>query len=139
MWLIVAALAGAIGVSAGAFGAHGLKDVRLREALHSEQPQVRAAAQRRLDAFETGVRNQMFHVAGLLAVGLLSWRGGSVWLEAAGWLFVAGIVLFSGLLYLWAFGGPGGLVHIVPVGGTAYILGWLALAVAAWRSLGPGN
>ncbi len=117
-WFAVGALAGALGVALGAFGAHGLKS--------------RVSAEL-LAVFETGVRYQMYHALALLAVGLAAARGTSPWISAAGWLFVLGIVVFSGSLYVLTFSGARWLGAITPLGGLLFILGWLTLAVGAWR------
>lgn len=118
-WFAAGALAGGIGVALGAFGAHGLK-ARLAPDL--------------LAVFETGVRYQIYHALALLALGWAVSRWPSGWLTAAGWLFVAGIALFSGSLYLLALTGVRWLGAITPLGGIAFIVGWLALAVGALRS-----
>lgn len=112
------ALSAAISVAAGAFGAHALK-ARLSPDL--------------LAVFETGARYQMYHALGLaLAAWAASRPGGgaAVW---AGWLFVAGTVLFSGSLYALALSGVRALGAVTPFGGVAFIAGWIALAVAALR------
>jgi len=103
-------------VALGAFAAHGLKS-RL-------EPQL-------LAAFETGVRYQMYHVFALFASawGHARWPGRSF--SIAGWLFVAGIVLFSGSLYLLALTGERWPGVITPVGGLAFLGGWLCLAWGA--------
>jgi uncharacterized membrane protein YgdD (TMEM256/DUF423 family) len=105
-------------VALGAFAAHGLK-ARLAPDL--------------LAVFETGVRYQMYHALALLAAAWASskWPGGAV--TAAGWLFVAGIVLFSGSLYALALGAPRWLGPITPVGGLAFLAGWACLAWGAWK------
>jgi uncharacterized membrane protein YgdD (TMEM256/DUF423 family) len=86
-----------------------------------------------LQIFETGARYHMYHALGLLAVAwaVARWPGG--WASAAGWLFVAGTVLFSGSLYLLAVTGVRALGAVTPFGGLAFILGWLALA---WTACG---
>ena len=115
-WFIVGALAGALGVALGAFGAHGLKA---------------SVSDDMLKVFETGVRYHMYHALALLAVGLAAQRWPGSWIQAAGWLFVVGIVLFSGSLYLMTFTGIRWLGAITPLGGLAFILGWVALALSA--------
>ena len=82
--------------------------------------------------FETGARYQMYHALALLGVGLAAgrWPGGAV--TAAGWLFVAGTVLFAGSLYLLALTGTRWLGAVTPLGGVAFLAGWAALAWAAW-------
>jgi uncharacterized membrane protein YgdD (TMEM256/DUF423 family) len=113
----VGSLSALIAVALGAFAAHGLK-ARLTPDL--------------LGTFEIGARYQMYHALGLLAVAWACgrWPGGAA--IAAGWLFVAGTVVFSGSLYLVGLGGPRWLGALTPIGGVAFLLGWLALAWAAW-------
>ena len=117
-WFAVGALTGAIGVAIGAFGAHGLK--------------ARVSADL-LAVFETGVRYQMYHALALLAVGWAATRWPGAWVTASGWLFIAGIVVFSGSLYLMTLTGARWLGAITPLGGVAFILGWIALAVSALK------
>jgi uncharacterized membrane protein YgdD (TMEM256/DUF423 family) len=121
VFITVGALSGFLAVALGAFGAHAL-----RERLSAESLQV----------FQTGVTYQMYHALALLAVGVLLARfsiDGSPWLTAAGWLFVAGSLLFSGSLYLLSLSGTTWLGAITPLGGVAFLLGWLSLAVGIWR------
>src|SRR6266540_3445569 len=121
VFITVAALSGFVAVAAGAFGAHALRD-RLSPSL--------------LDTFQTGVAYQMYHALALLAVGIVLARfsvDGSTWLTIAGWLFIAGTVLFSGSLYLLALTDTRWLGAITPLGGVAFLLGWLGLAIGIWR------
>ena len=121
VFIIIAALSGFVAVAAGAFGAHALRE-RLSPSL--------------LDTFQTGVTYQMYHALGLLAVGVVLTRisvEGSTWLTAAGWLFIAGTLLFSGSLYLLALTDTRWLGAITPLGGLAFLLGWLGLAIGVWR------
>jgi uncharacterized membrane protein YgdD (TMEM256/DUF423 family) len=121
IFLTVAALSAFAAVAAGAFGAHAL-----RARLSADMLQV----------FQTGVTYQMYHALALLAVGILLSRfsvDGSVWLTSAGWLFIAGTLLFSGSLYALSLSGVSWLGAITPLGGAAFLLGWLALAVGLWR------
>ena len=115
-FLFVGALAGFVGVALGAFGAHGLRN-RL-------SPEM-------LAVFETGVRYQMFHALAILitAIALARIDGWSV--RAAGWSFGAGIVLFSGSLYLSALTGVRSLGAVTPLGGLAFLAGWALLAYVA--------
>ncbi len=85
-----------------------------------------------MHTFETGNRQHMLHVVALLAVAWAStrWPGGAT--TAAGWLFVAGTILFSGSLYLLAITGQRWLGAVTPFGGVALLLGWLVLAWRAW-------
>jgi uncharacterized membrane protein YgdD (TMEM256/DUF423 family) len=111
------ALSAGLAVALGAFAAHGLRSRVSAEALA---------------AFETGARYHMYHALALLAVAWASARWPSAGMSAAGWLFVAGTLLFSGSLYLLAVTSVRALGAITPLGGLAFILGWLALAWAAW-------
>jgi uncharacterized membrane protein YgdD (TMEM256/DUF423 family) len=114
---ITGSLLGSIGVGLGAFGAHGLK-----ARLSSE----------RLDTFETGVRYQMYHALALLAAAFAAQRWpASAWPTAAGWLFLAGIAIFSGSLYLLVFTGKRWWGAVTPLGGVALIAGWACLVLAA--------
>jgi len=115
----VGALSAGLAVALGAFAAHGLRARMTAEALAT---------------FETGARYHMYHALALLAVAWAVGRWPGPWASAAGWLFVAGTVLFSGSLYLLAVTGVRALGAITPVGGLAFILGWLALAWAAWSA-----
>lgn len=117
-WFVTGALAAGIGVVLGAFGAHGLK-ARVTPDL--------------LTIFETGVRYHMYHALALLAVSWASARWTSPWIGGAGWLFVAGIMIFSGSLYLLTLTGARWLGAITPVGGLAFIAGWMCLALGAIR------
>jgi uncharacterized membrane protein YgdD (TMEM256/DUF423 family) len=118
-WLATGAIAAGIGVALGAFGAHGLKS-RVGPDL--------------LVIFETGVRYHMYHALALLAVAWAASRMPSTWVTASGWLFVAGIAIFSGSLYVMTLTGARWLGAITPIGGLAFILGWVALAAGAFRS-----
>jgi uncharacterized membrane protein YgdD (TMEM256/DUF423 family) len=112
------ALLAGLGVALGAFGAHALK-ARLAPDM--------------LAVWETGVRYQIVHALALLAVAwaLARWPGGAV--QASGWLFVAGTLLFSGSLYALALTGVRGLGAVTPLGGAAWIVAWGCLAWGAWR------
>ncbi|HET6230760.1 MAG TPA: DUF423 domain-containing protein [Longimicrobiaceae bacterium] len=112
-----------LAVAAGAFGAHALRG-RLAPEL--------------LSAFETGARYQMYHALALLAVALAGARGETGGLRLAGWLFVAGTVLFSGSLYALALSGIGVLGAITPLGGLAFMAGWAVLAREGWRKMSAG-
>ncbi len=118
-WLVIGAVNAFLSVAAGAFGAHALK-ARLPQDL-----QV---------IFETGARYHMYHALGLLAVAYAAHRFGGGLVSAAGWLFIAGIVLFSGSLFLLALSGIKILGAVAPIGGVCFLAGWACLAVAAWRS-----
>jgi uncharacterized membrane protein YgdD (TMEM256/DUF423 family) len=117
-WVRVGAVAGALAVIVGAFGAHWLKGKLSEQALVT---------------FEIGVRYHMYHSLALVALGafMIAAGGGQKASAVAGWAFVVGILVFSGSLYLLALTGTRWLGAITPLGGVAFIVGWLALAVAA--------
>jgi len=114
-WILGCAF-GFLAVAAGAFGAHALRD-RL-------SPEY-------LAVFETAVRYQMYHALALLGVTWAGtqWPGAST--AVAGWLFTAGIVIFSGSLYLLTLTGTRWLGAITPIGGVALLAGWIVLATAS--------
>jgi uncharacterized membrane protein YgdD (TMEM256/DUF423 family) len=112
------AVSGGVAVAAGAFGAHALRS-RLPPDL--------------LAAFQTGAQYQLAHALALLACGWAAGRSPGGAATAAGWLFLAGTVLFSGSLYALALSGLRGLGAITPFGGIAFLGGWAALAWAALR------
>jgi uncharacterized membrane protein YgdD (TMEM256/DUF423 family) len=88
-----------------------------------------------LAVWNTGVQYHLWHALGMVLAGLsASLLTDSVSVRLAGWLFLAGIALFSGSLYALALGAPKWLGAVAPLGGTAFILGWLAFAVAAVRA-----
>ena len=117
--LTLAALLMFVAVAAGAFGAHALR-TRLA-------PDMSAV-------WQTAVQYHVWHALGLAIVGLLTIHVPErVGLATAGWLFVAGIVLFSGSLYAMALTGVRALGAITPIGGVAVLAGWLSLAWAASR------
>lgn len=121
LFIMLGSLLGAIGVALGAFGAHGLRN--------------------RLDApmlavWETAVRYHLTHALALIAAAWVVDRFPArtgVW---AGWLFLVGVVIFSGSLYLMALSGQRWLGAVTPIGGAAFILGWVLLAWSAWKSAG---
>ena len=118
-FVVAGALSAAAAVVLGAFAAHGLRG-RLT-------PDLAAT-------FEVAVRYQMYHALGLLAVGWAAtqWPGGPI--RGAGILFIAGTVIFSGSLYLLVLTGQRWLGAITPLGGLAFIAGWLLLAWGAWSA-----
>jgi uncharacterized membrane protein YgdD (TMEM256/DUF423 family) len=119
IFVSIAAILGGLSVAAGAFASHALKD-KLDE--------------RSLVIFELGARYQIYHALALLFVALLISRSESPppTLIATGWLFIIGIVIFSGSLYVLSLTGVKSIGAITPLGGAAFIAGWGALALAAW-------
>ena len=115
-FLLIGALSAFLAVGLGAFGAHGLR-TRL-------SPDM-------LAVFETGVRYQMYHSLAIVLVGLIVPRLGGWLTSTAGWLFTAGVVLFSGSLYALALTGVSTLGAITPIGGLAFLAGCACLALAA--------
>lgn len=121
--LLIASTLGFLSVALGAFGAHGLKTML------SGHPDV----VQRLAHWETGVRYQMFHTIalGILAI-LASHVAGSV-PKASAAAFVLGIVVFSGSLYIMTLTGLRWLGAITPIGGVAFLVGWVLMGWAAWQ------
>jgi uncharacterized membrane protein YgdD (TMEM256/DUF423 family) len=116
LFAAIGAASGFLAVAAGAFGAHALR-ARLSPHL--------------IDVFETGARYQMYHALALLAVALLAGRWQAPQLAWAGWLFIAGTLLFCGSLYLLALTDVPWWGAVTPVGGVAFLAGWLLVAWAA--------
>jgi uncharacterized membrane protein YgdD (TMEM256/DUF423 family) len=107
-----------ISVAAGAFAAHALR-ARLAPDL--------------LAVFETAARYQMYHALGLIAAAWAVTRWPGPWPLRAGWLFLAGTILFSGSLYALALSGVRWLGAVTPFGGLAFLAGWICLILAARR------
>ena len=118
-WFAAGAVLSGLGVLIGAFGAHGLRD--------------RVTADM-LAVFETGVRYHLIHGLAVLAVAWAASRWPNAWIGAAGWLFVAGVVVFSGSLYILAISGARWWGAVAPIGGVCFLAGWAALAVGALRA-----
>jgi uncharacterized membrane protein YgdD (TMEM256/DUF423 family) len=126
VFILLAVFFAFTGVGLGAFAAHGLKG--------------RLSAEY-LVVFQTGVQYQLWHALALLAMGLLALQlqvPGRA-LMAAGSLFVLGTLLFSGSLYLLTLSGFGKLGMITPLGGLAFLAGWLCLGWGAWQMATPAN
>ncbi len=116
LFLAIGSIAALLAVALGAFGAHGLK-ARIAPEL--------------LAVYKTGVEYHFYHALGLILVGLAAFHlPGSVYLRGAGWAMLAGIVLFSGSLYLLALTGLRWLGAITPFGGAAFIAAWGLFAAA---------
>ncbi len=120
IFLILGALNAFLAVLLGAFGAHALK--------------TRLAADM-MSVYHTGNQYHFYHALGLMLVGVIAAQlPDSVLLRSSGWLMLAGIVLFSGSLYVLAISGVRWLGAITPIGGLAFLAAWLLLAIAVWRS-----
>jgi len=119
-WMLsAAAFLAALGVLFGAFGAHALKARLAPDALA---------------LWQTAVQYQMWHALALLAIGLAGLQSApSAWLRASAMFLACGVVLFCGSLYALALGAPRGFGMATPLGGTAFIAGWLSLAIWALR------
>ncbi len=120
--IMAAGILGLLGVVAGAMGVHALRDT---------------LDARALSTFETGVRFQMYHALALLAVGSLAGRWKTGFVKLSGVLFTAGVVLFSGSLYILAITGIGVFGAIAPLGGLSLMAAWTSLIVGAIRQRGP--
>jgi uncharacterized membrane protein YgdD (TMEM256/DUF423 family) len=119
LFFILGSIFGGLGVALGAMGAHALKDRLTSDALST---------------YETAARYQMYHALALLAVAYAAARWPDSNLPTiAGWLFLAGIAVFSGSLYLLSLTDVRWLGAITPLGGAAFIAGWLCLALGVWR------
>lgn len=121
--LLTAGISGALAVALGAMGAHALKDVLDAYAM---------------EVYTKAATYHFYHALALLGVGVYAVHRPSVWLQWSGRLFVIGTVLFSGSLYVLALTGVRQLGMITPLGGVAFIGGWLCLAVGAWRDREEG-
>lgn len=123
-FLAIAPILAGLSVAAGAFASHALK------------PKL---SDRALEIFEMAARYQMYHALALMFVGILVARtsevevSGSILLTVAGFAFLLGIALFSGSLYGLSLSGTKWLGAITPLGGFAFLVGWVSLAIAAWN------
>ena len=122
IWVLAASINGLLSVAGGAAAGH-----------------LFAADAHRIALMSTGAQYAMYHALALLALAALagaSEREADRLLAIAAWLFIAGTVLFSGSLYLLALTGISALAWLTPLGGTAFLFGWAALAAHAWRRRG---
>jgi uncharacterized membrane protein YgdD (TMEM256/DUF423 family) len=123
-FLLIACISGALAVVMGAFGAHALSKV-IDEA--------------QLLSYKTGVQYQFYHTFALMVVALLSQKFSNKWMRLSGWLFVAGILCFSGSIYFLALRNQLGIQSLTPIlgpitplGGLLFIGGWLSFFYAIW-------
>ncbi|WAL61119.1 DUF423 domain-containing protein [Thermocoleostomius sinensis] len=119
LFLLIGSMLGGLAVAAGAFASHALKD---------------KLTDRSLEIFELATRYQMYHALALLLIALLLSRAEAAppLLSASGAAFIAGVLIFCGSLYALSFTGIKGLGAITPIGGVAFLAGWICLAIAAW-------
>ncbi len=118
IYLLIAAVNGFLAVALGAFGAHGLKQKLTVDMLA---------------VYQTGVQYHFYHTLALFGVALLMLQlPQSAVLRWSALSFTAGIIVFSGSLYVLAISGVRWLGAITPLGGVAFLIGWILLAVAAW-------
>ncbi len=118
-FFLIAALSGFLAVALGAFGSHGLKNITTPEMI---------------SIFNLGVEYQFYHTFALIAVAFAGHWVRSRLFDWAGYLFITGMVLFSGSLYLYALLGTKWTGPITPMGGVCMLVGWLCIAVAMWRN-----
>ncbi len=119
--VMIGCISAGLGVAAGAFGAHMLKGM---------------LDQQLLAVYDTATRYQMYHAFGMILSGFAVWIGRDTGAAKAGWLFLAGTLLFSGSLYGVSLLGIRWLGAVTPVGGVLFIGGWAVLAWRAWRWAG---
>lgn len=119
-FLLIGTALAALGMLLGAFAAHGLEKA--------------VTDLRMLDRFETAVRYQFYHALGLILVFLLAKQGlASRLLQWSGRSMIAGILLFSGSLYIYVLSGTQWVVIFTPIGGVLFITAWILLFIAAWK------
>lgn len=111
-----------LAVAFGAFGAHMIRN-KLPEGLYT--------------VYQTGVSYQFYHALGLIGVGLLLMHLRHTLIKMAGWFMLAGIIIFSGSLYVLSLSGVRGWGAVTPIGGLSFLAAWLLLAIGAWRADKP--
>lgn len=120
VFLVLAAVNGFLAVALGAFGAHGLEG---------------KITDKMLNTWEKAVTYQMFHTTALLVVGLALLKVNTPGLKVAGWLFLIGIILFSGSLYVYSTTGISSLAMITPFGGVTFLAGWITFGYVMIKHL----
>lgn len=118
-WVLMGSTFGFFSVALGAFGAHALRDI---------------LSERAFQIYQTGVQYQMFHALALLALGLWSLYFPALNTQWVGYAFTLGILLFSGSLYALALTNLKFLGAIAPFGGVAFLMGWIAFAILAYKA-----
>jgi uncharacterized membrane protein YgdD (TMEM256/DUF423 family) len=119
-FVMIAALVAALGVGIGAFGSHGLR------AHFEANPTLEPT-------FDTASQYHLVHALGLFIAAWVAARWPSRWANAGGWLLLVGLLLFCGSLYILSILNVRIMGAVAPIGGTAFILGWLCLGMAAWK------
>lgn len=119
IFIVLGSLNAFLSVVLGAFGAHGLKN--------KLSPEM-------LAIYQTGVQYHMYHAIGLILIGMLAYWLDPSTLNWAGWSLLIGIILFSGSLYVLSISGIKWLGAITPLGGLAFLIGWLLIVIAAFRA-----
>ncbi|WP_026907766.1 DUF423 domain-containing protein [Paucisalibacillus globulus] len=120
IFLILGAINGFLAVALGAFGAHGLEG---------------KISEKALGTWDKAVTYQMFHTVALFVTGLIGMKIQSGSLHMAGWLFLIGIIIFSGSLYIYSTTGIKTFAMITPLGGVAFLVGWILLGYAVMKFL----
>jgi len=115
VWIIIAGLAGFTGVTIGAFGAHGLKNIVSPESM---------------EIYKTGVMYHLIHAVAILAIAIC---GNTKFFKSA-LFFLIGIILFSFSLYLYAVTQVIGFAIITPFGGVSFLVGWFLLIIEGWKN-----
>ena len=121
IFLIIGSTLGGLSVAIGAFGAHALKNI--------------LEANDRMQTFETGVKYQFYHALALILLGLLMQKFDHKMFIWSGYGFIIGTILFSGSLYILSLSGIGKWGAITPLGGVAYLVGWITLIIGISKSI----
>ena len=121
IFLIIGSTLGGLSVAIGAFGAHALKNI--------------LEANDRLQTFETGVKYQFYHALALILLGLLMQKFDHKLFIWSGYGFIIGTILFSGSLYILSLSGIGKWGAVTPLGGVAYLVGWITLIIGVRKSV----
>ncbi len=120
LFVIFGALSLAIAAMLSAYGFHGL---------------AKTASAEQLDAWNWAIRMQSYHSLGLLLIAIMvNQLGRSLFFGLAGWLFILGIMIFSGSIYLVSLGAPAAIGEIAPAGGMSFMLGWVLVAAGVWKA-----
>ncbi len=142
-WIALGASLAGFSVIMGAFGAHGVERVfdanyttRIQNQESSDNEKVKTReeyVEKHMESWNTASRYMTYHALGIIFIGMLFGQSPAARLQFSATCFVIGIILFSGLLYALTFTDIKMLGMIVPMGGTAFILGWLVLAFSVWN------